>query len=512
MLPIGLALLLALAAAGCGGEAKLLEMEDKPVEVVYVEGPGAGGVRGDPLWGDVPSDQGAIQELLAALKEARIVGKSEPWPSRAWEPPHSLFIRYVDGTVKTLRIPQDGQWDVEGVARVKSPALDVWWARVSEYMPSLDGQAQMLTVPSSVRSGESLVASSYGWVTGKRVGFSLELQDGGSRDLGEVPMEHGAFKWEGPLPADIPAGEHTLVVDVFGSATIRSKLEVLPGVTATATPTRVPPATPTATPTLLPGWQNDPPAWRFGPTLVDVANHVRLQVGLAMAWEGRAGVAFFVVTALPELEGWSLAPREVRATGSNGEVRRIIEAKAIAAVGRFTLGVISFSIEGAAAGAVSVEVDGLNAMREGSDSQVVEGIWRLRPLERRDLEAPPLQRVILWSRFHCAVDGDLGIAFEKGYPCQPFEATPPASVDPLRTPTPTPTGYPEPSTAPTPHSGLAPTPTPTPTPTPPPWATPRPTVDLTFKLYTPDVRYLDVQVEPDGAVSVVGEYTPGSVR
>ncbi len=222
LLLAGLGLLTALAVTACAGEGDPLGIGNRQVSVVYF---GELPMTRDPLWGDLPSDQGPIRELLSALKDAWKVGESAPWPSDAWGFPDLLYVRYVDGTSTAILPSGVDLWDIREVAKVRSPALTAWFGRISEYMPEV--RVRMFNAPASVRSGETLVVTGDGLVDDGTARVALDLEGGSPFSLGEATVDHGSYRWEGPLPAGVPSGKHTLFVDVPG-VRMSDPLEVLP--------------------------------------------------------------------------------------------------------------------------------------------------------------------------------------------------------------------------------------------------------------------------------------------
>ncbi len=94
---------------------------------------------------------------------------------------------------------------------VVSTALTEWFERVEEYMPSVEHYG----VPDQIRLGEPFAISGAGYHEGGRVELSFEFIDQSKLPLGEVPLDHGAFRWDGEFPETAPTGYAIVSMRVF---------------------------------------------------------------------------------------------------------------------------------------------------------------------------------------------------------------------------------------------------------------------------------------------------------
>ena len=190
----------------------------------------------DPLWGDLDADVPIIEELLnsivmgtpvdlkagtGASKREIVTIKTgwggdeveiEAFDGRTWLSGHSMAINiaFRDGTIWSVRqvigcdvisegrvnncLPVPDHWELlhrNGV--VVSTALTEWFERVEEYMPSVEHYG----VPDQIRLGEPFAISGAGYHEGDRVELSIEFIDQSKLPLGELPLDHGAFRWNG---------------------------------------------------------------------------------------------------------------------------------------------------------------------------------------------------------------------------------------------------------------------------------------------------------------------------
>ncbi|MCY4114599.1 MAG: BsuPI-related putative proteinase inhibitor [Chloroflexi bacterium] len=94
---------------------------------------------------------------------------------------------------------------------VVSTALTEWFQRVEEYMPSVEYYA----LPEQIRLGEPFSISGAGYHDGDRVELGIEFVDQSKLPLGEVSLDHGAFRWDGELFQTAPTGYAIVSMVVF---------------------------------------------------------------------------------------------------------------------------------------------------------------------------------------------------------------------------------------------------------------------------------------------------------
>ena len=109
-------------------------------------------------------------------------------------------------------------------------ALTEWFERVEEYMPRVEDYFKF---PELITLGETFTISGAGYYEGERVELSIELSDEGARSLGELPLEHGAFRWDGEIPETAPSGPAKVTMRVLEGtevvwSTIQSTTAVVP--------------------------------------------------------------------------------------------------------------------------------------------------------------------------------------------------------------------------------------------------------------------------------------------
>ena len=211
----------------------------------------------DPLWGDLDTDVPIIEKLLnsivmgtpvdlkagtGASKREIVTIKTgwggdeveiEAFDGRAWLSDRSMAINiaFRDGTIWSVRqvigcdVISEGRvnnclavpdhWELlhrKGV--VVSTALTEWFERVEEYMPSVEHYG----VPDQIRLGEPFAISGAGYHEGDRVELSIEFIDQSKLPLGEAPLDHGAFRWDGEFPKTAPTGYAIVSMRVFEGA------------------------------------------------------------------------------------------------------------------------------------------------------------------------------------------------------------------------------------------------------------------------------------------------------
>ena len=225
----------------------------------------------DPLWGNLDTDVPIIEKLLnsivmgtpvdlkagtGASKREIVTIKTgwggdeveiEAFDGRTWLSGHSMAINiaFRDGTIWSVRqvigcdvisegrvnncLPVPDHWELlhrNGV--VVSTALTEWFERVEEYMPSVEHYG----MPDQIRLGEPFAISGAGYHEGDRVELSIGFIDQSKLPLGEVPLDHGAFRWDGEFPKTAPTGYAIVSMRVFEGA------EEVGGLTVSTTVTR----------------------------------------------------------------------------------------------------------------------------------------------------------------------------------------------------------------------------------------------------------------------------------
>ena len=186
-----------------------------------------------PLWGDLDADAPIIDRLLRAIVGGTPVEIGEIDEERAWTPYSSLVmnLRFRNGTTwsvrtaircditsegrKTSCLPVPDHWELlHRNEVVMSTALTEWFQRVREYMPSVEHYA----LPDQIRLGEPFAISGAGYHEGDRVELSIEFIDQSKLPLGEVSLDHGAFRWDGEFPKVAPTGYAKVSMRVFEGA------------------------------------------------------------------------------------------------------------------------------------------------------------------------------------------------------------------------------------------------------------------------------------------------------
>ena len=223
----------------------------------------------DPLWGDLDTDAPIIDRLLRAIEGGTPVEVVEVDADEKpiWTSYSSLVmnLRFRNGTTWSVRqlircdLTSEGKktnclavpdhWELlHRNEVVVSTALTEWFERVREYMPTVE----YYEVPDPITLGEPFAISGAGYHEGDRVELSIEFIDESVMSLGDVPLDHGAFHWEGEIPetahpglaniamrgfegtevvAGITRGSVTVIsdVDVVYASRERQPLSLLPG-------------------------------------------------------------------------------------------------------------------------------------------------------------------------------------------------------------------------------------------------------------------------------------------
>ncbi len=184
----------------------------------------------DPLWGDLDADAPIIDRLLRGIAGGTPVEIVEMDEERIWTSYASLVInlRFRNGATWSVRqmircdltsegrktncLPVPDHWELlHRNEVVVSTALTKWFQRVREYMPSVEHYA----LPDQIRLGEPFAISGAGYHEGDRVELSIEFIDQSKLPLGEAPLDHGAFRWDGEFPKTAPTGYAIVSMRVF---------------------------------------------------------------------------------------------------------------------------------------------------------------------------------------------------------------------------------------------------------------------------------------------------------
>ena len=239
----GLLVLLMVAAVGCeDAEPRATAEPTLPVplvdatdvEVVYAsqerQPPFLMPGDYDPLWGDLEADAPIIDRLLRAMADRAPVQMDEELIG-ASNLSLAMNVRFRNGTTWSVRqvrrceltsegrmtncLPVPGHWQLlHRNDVVLSAALTNWFERVGEYMP----RVEVYEVPNPITLGEPFAISGAGHHEGSRVELSIEFIDQSKLPLGEMPLDHGAFRWDGEIPETAPSGPAKFPMQVLKGA------------------------------------------------------------------------------------------------------------------------------------------------------------------------------------------------------------------------------------------------------------------------------------------------------
>ena len=208
----------------------------------------------NPLWGDLGTDVSAIEQLLKAITMGT-VGSVRAEEGIAFSD-HGLAVnvRFRDGTIWSVKqaikcnltpegrmtncvsVPDQYHWNLLHPNQITFPrllrerALTEWFERVEEYMPGVEDYE----VPDPITLGEPFAISGAGYHEGDRVELSVKFSDQSVMPLGEVPLDHGAFRWEGVIPKTTPSGPASFTMQVLDGTEVVWGITV-ESVTITAT-------------------------------------------------------------------------------------------------------------------------------------------------------------------------------------------------------------------------------------------------------------------------------------
>ena len=203
----------------------------------------------DPLWGDLDADAPIIDRLLRTIEGGTPVEAVETDEERIWTSYSSLAmnLRFRNGTTWSVRqllrcdlTSEERKTNCQSVPDhwellhrnqvILSTALTEWFERVEEYMPKVEDYE----VPDPITLGEPFAISGAGYHEGDRVELSIKFSDESVMPLGEVPLEHGAFRWEGEIPETAPSGLANFTMQVLDGT------EVVWGITVESVTIAVP--------------------------------------------------------------------------------------------------------------------------------------------------------------------------------------------------------------------------------------------------------------------------------
>ena len=189
----------------------------------------------NPLWGDLDTDVSVIEQLLKAIAMGTV------GPVRAEEGIAfsdrglAVNVRFRDGTIWSVKqvikcnltpegrmtncvsVPDQYHWNLLHPNQIAfsrlmtDRALTEWFERVEEYMPKVEDYE----VPDPITLGEPFAISGAGYHEGERVELSIKFSDESVMPLGELPLDHGAFRWEGEIPETAPSGLANFTMQVL---------------------------------------------------------------------------------------------------------------------------------------------------------------------------------------------------------------------------------------------------------------------------------------------------------
>ena len=206
----------------------------------------------DPLWADLVTDAEIIDDLLSSIVAGKPVdlraGAStrelvtirtgwgmeeediEVFDGRTWLSRRSLAINiaFRDESIWSVRQvmgcdvapeervgncrPVPDHWELLHRDEViVSTTLTEWFEHVGEYMPPVE----QLEFDDPMHLREPFTITGGGFHEGNRVVLSMEMSDGSDLPLGEVALDHGAFRWDGEIPEGALSGRAHVGMLVF---------------------------------------------------------------------------------------------------------------------------------------------------------------------------------------------------------------------------------------------------------------------------------------------------------
>ena len=188
-----------------------------------------------PLWGDLDADVSVIEQLLKAIAMGTVDRVREEEGIAFSDRGLAVNVRFRDGTIwwvkqavkcnltpegrmtNCVSVPDHYHWNLLHPNQIAfsrlltERALTEWFERVEEYMPKVEDYE----VPDPITLGEPFAISGAGYHEGDRVELSIKFSDESVMPLGEVPLDHGAFRWEGEIPQTAPSGLANFTMQVL---------------------------------------------------------------------------------------------------------------------------------------------------------------------------------------------------------------------------------------------------------------------------------------------------------
>ncbi len=189
----------------------------------------------NPLWGDLDADVSVIEQLLKAIAMGTVDRVREEEGIAFSDRGLAVNVRFRDGTIWSVKqvikcnltpegrmtncvsVPDHYHWNLLHPNQITfsrlltERALTEWFERVEEYMPKVEDYE----VPDPITLGEPFAISGAGYHEGDRVELSIKFSDESVMPLGEVPLDHGAFRWEGEIPETAPSGLANFTMQVL---------------------------------------------------------------------------------------------------------------------------------------------------------------------------------------------------------------------------------------------------------------------------------------------------------
>ena len=189
----------------------------------------------NPPWGDLDADVSVIEQLLKAIAMGTVDRVREEEGIAFSDRGLAVNVRFRDGTIWSVKqvikcnltpegrmtncvsVPDHYHWNLLHPNQIAfsrlltERALTEWFERVEEYMPKVEDYE----VPDPITLGEPFAISGAGYHEGDRVELSIKFSDESVMPLGEVPLDHGAFRWEGEIPETVPSGLANFTMQVL---------------------------------------------------------------------------------------------------------------------------------------------------------------------------------------------------------------------------------------------------------------------------------------------------------
>ena len=189
----------------------------------------------NPLWGDLDADVFVIEQLLKAIAMGTVGPVSAEEGIAFSDRGLAVNVRFRDGTIWSVKqvikcnltpagrmtncvsVPDQYHWNLLHPNQIAfsrlmtDRALTEWFERVEEYMPKVEDYE----VPDPITLGEPFAISGAGYHEGERVELSIKFSDESVMPLGELPLDHGAFRWEGEIPETAPSGLANFTMQVL---------------------------------------------------------------------------------------------------------------------------------------------------------------------------------------------------------------------------------------------------------------------------------------------------------